>query len=195
MPIPATFSDLSTTPASNSPAGTDSPTAGDDNIRTAFAFLASIFGNTGNGWTSPYGVLATANTFTGAQTAYSFIPSSATVPANGMYLPAANTVGIASNTTLRWSVNSTGNHVIPAPTAGVAVSITGLSGQNALVVSGGPIRTQTTLVADLLDPAVAGPGARTFVTDATGTTFGAVPVGLGLNKVPVYCDGTNWRIG
>jgi hypothetical protein len=42
-----------------------------------------------------------------AHTANSFIPSSSTVPTNGMYLPAANAVGIATNSTNAVYVNST----------------------------------------------------------------------------------------
>ena len=38
-------------------------------------------------------------------------------------------------------------------------------------------------------------GQRHFVTDATATTFGSIVAGGGANKVPVYNDGTNWRIG
>lgn len=38
-------------------------------------------------------------------------------------------------------------------------------------------------------------GARAFITDATVTTFGSAVVGGGTNKVPVYSDGTVWRIG
>ena len=38
-------------------------------------------------------------------------------------------------------------------------------------------------------------GYRAFVSDATATTFGSVVVGGGSNKVPVYADGTNWKIG
>lgn len=38
-------------------------------------------------------------------------------------------------------------------------------------------------------------GRRHFVTDATATTFASVVAGTGANKVPVYDDGTNWRIG
>lgn len=38
-------------------------------------------------------------------------------------------------------------------------------------------------------------GARDFVTDATATTFGSIVAGGGANKVPVYSDQTNWRIG
>ena len=38
-------------------------------------------------------------------------------------------------------------------------------------------------------------GVRGFVTDATATTFASVVAGGGANGVPVYFDGTNWRIG
>lgn len=55
MTIPTSFSQLSTTPASNSPAGTDAASSLDDNIRTAFAFLGSIYANSAtNGWVTPY---------------------------------------------------------------------------------------------------------------------------------------------
>lgn len=36
---------------------------------------------------------------------------------------------------------------------------------------------------------------RAFVTDANATTFASVVAGGGANGVPVYSDGTNWRIG
>lgn len=36
---------------------------------------------------------------------------------------------------------------------------------------------------------------RTFVKDSSVTTFGSVVVGGGINIVPVYYDGTNWRVG
>lgn len=51
------------------------------------------------------------------------------------------------------------------------------------------------LRANLPDPAIAGAGARGCVSDANATVFGAVVAGGGTNFVPVYCDGTNWRIG
>ena len=50
-------------------------------------------------------------------------------------------------------------------------------------------------VAQLDAAATAGAGAKAFVSDATATTFASVVVGGGANKVPVYSDGTNWRIG
>jgi len=38
-------------------------------------------------------------------------------------------------------------------------------------------------------------GSRSFVTDANATTFNSVVAGGGSNFVPVFSDGTNWRIG
>ncbi|CAB4126077.1 hypothetical protein UFOVP73_2 [uncultured Caudovirales phage] len=54
MPVPSLITSLSTTPASNSPAGSESPALIDDYLRTLSAFLASIRDNAGNGWVSPY---------------------------------------------------------------------------------------------------------------------------------------------
>ena len=67
MPIPTLFSDLSTTPASNSPAGSDSPTVLDDHQRALYAFIASVYANSGNGWTSPY-LTAASPSYTGTLT-------------------------------------------------------------------------------------------------------------------------------
>jgi hypothetical protein len=38
-------------------------------------------------------------------------------------------------------------------------------------------------------------GQRRLVTDANASTFYSVVAGGGSIKVPVYSDGTNWRIG
>ena len=62
---------------------------------------------------------------------------------------------------------------------------------NALTRIGPPSVTVATLPA-----AAAGlTGYRAFVTDANATTFASIVAGGGSNGVPVYCDGTNWRIG
>jgi hypothetical protein len=53
----------------------------------------------------------------------------------------------------------------------------------------------TLTVGTLPTAATAGVGARAFVTDASATTFASVVAGGGPNKVPVYSDGTDWRIG
>jgi hypothetical protein len=50
-------------------------------------------------------------------------------------------------------------------------------------------------VATLPGAAVSGSGARAFVSDALAPTFGATVVGGGTVAVPVYSDGTNWKVG
>ena len=50
----------------------------------------------------------TSASFSSTATATAFIPSGATVPTNGMYLSAANTLDFATNTTNRLSISSTG---------------------------------------------------------------------------------------
>lgn len=48
------------------------------------------------------------STLTGAATSSAFIPTGSTVPANGMYLSAANTLNLATNTTNQVSISSAG---------------------------------------------------------------------------------------
>jgi hypothetical protein len=55
--------------------------------------------------------------------------------------------------------------------------------------------TGATTVSGLPAAATAGAGARSFVTDASATTFLSTVAGGGANKVPVVSDGTNWLIG
>lgn len=50
-------------------------------------------------------------------------------------------------------------------------------------------------VATLPSAVTSGSGARAFVSDANATTFASTVAGGGANKVPVYSDGTNWKIG
>ena len=50
-------------------------------------------------------------------------------------------------------------------------------------------------VATLPSAVTSGTGARAFVTDALGPTFGATVVTGGAIAVPVYSDGSNWKVG
>jgi hypothetical protein len=43
MPIPSAITDLSTTPASNSPAGSETPIEGDNHLRTIYAFIKQLY--------------------------------------------------------------------------------------------------------------------------------------------------------
>ena len=57
------------------------------------------------------------------------------------------------------------------------------------------IKVAAVTVANLPSAATVGAGARATVSDATATTFASTVAGGGANIVPVYSDGTNWKIG
>jgi hypothetical protein len=75
------------------------------------------------------------------------------------------------------------------------IATTGDIVATAGTVQGVMVKTQAVAVASLIAAATAGAGARSFVTDATVTTFASTVVGGGANAVPVVSDGTNWIIG
>lgn len=60
---------------------------------------------------------------------------------------------------------------------------------------GGYAKVTPVLTANLPSAVTAGTGARAFVTDATATTYNSALTGGGSNRVPVFSDGTVWRIG
>ena len=89
-----------------------------------------------------------------------------------------------------------------ATTAGTVTTaaqpnITSTGTLTTLIVTGS-VKTSSTTFSGLGSASTAGAGARSFVTDAnlvvTGN-FGATMSGSGANSVPVYSDGTNWKIG
>lgn len=59
----------------------------------------------------------------------------------------------------------------------------------------GYLKLIPTTVGALTAAATVGAGTRGFVNDANATTFASVVAGGGSNVVPVYSDGTDWRIG
>ena len=50
-------------------------------------------------------------------------------------------------------------------------------------------------VATLPSAVTSGKGARSFVTDALGPAFGVTVAAGGAVAVPVYSDGTDWKVG
>ncbi len=56
------------------------------------------------------------------------------------------------------------------------------------------VQTQPTTFAQLPN-AVGNTGARAFITDCNVSTFGTTAAGGGSNFVPVYSDGTDWKVG
>jgi hypothetical protein len=59
----------------------------------------------------------------------------------------------------------------------------------------GILKQLTYTVATLPSASTSGVGARSFVTDALAPVFGATVAGGGAVPVPVYSDGTNWKVG
>lgn len=130
-----------------------------------------------------------------------FVPTASTVPSNGMYLSAANTVAFASNTTLRASVNSTGNWTFAAPSSGASIASQGpitvtISGITQTIGNDGtgPFldiaganswrlftnSTQRLTVGSAGNVAIAAPGSGTALTVA----------GIAGNYAATFSDGT-----
>lgn len=57
------------------------------------------------------------------------------------------------------------------------------------------IKVTPCLVSALPNAGDSGAGARAFVTDATASTFASIVAGGGANSVPVFSDGSVWRVG
>ena len=59
----------------------------------------------------------------------------------------------------------------------------------------GVVTSTVYTVATLPSASTSGIGARAFVSDALAPTFGSTVVTGGAVAVPVYSDGTNWKVG
>jgi hypothetical protein len=64
-----------------------------------------------------------------------------------------------------------------------------------LVRGDGTMTLSPRTVANLPAASLAYAGWRSFVSNATATTFGSTVAGGGSNYVPVWCDGSAWKIG
>jgi len=108
-------------------------------------------------------------------------------------IPAANgniTLTAAGNANIL-VITGTGSNV--TGTLGVTANITSNN-----FIANFLVKTTAVTFSSLPTAATAGAGARAFITDgnlAASTNFGAQVSGSGSNNVPVYSDGTNWRIG
>jgi hypothetical protein len=75
------------------------------------------------------------------------------------------------------------------------LSASSLSASQANTNNTNPQAPYVFTVATLPSPTTINAGVRAFVSDATATTFNSIVAGGGANKLPIFCDGTNWRIG
>lgn len=107
----------------------------------------------------------------------------------------------ANDADLTAHVGDTGNpHSVTAAQAGADPTGTAAAAVTAHEAGADPhpqyLMASGALTVGTLPSAVtAGVGARNFVTDANATTFNSVVASGGANKVPVFSDGADWRIG
>jgi hypothetical protein len=121
--------------------------------------------DTGNLSVTGTSSLTGAVTQTGSSTAASFIPTGSSVPTNGMYLSAANTVNIATNSTNQVAISSTG-------------IVTGTAG-NLMLIQGTSVSTATT----------------SFTASISGTTMTVTAVASGTIAVGQVITGTGVTAG
>ena len=95
-------------------------------------------------------------------------------------------------------IDTNGN--ITTPVANIAALSGNLDGggfnvSNVANVTVTIVKTTAVTFSQLPAAATAGAGSRAFVTDANTAVFGTDITGGASNAVPVYSDGTNWRVG
>ena len=100
MPLPTSIADLSQTPSSNSPAGSESPTLIDDYLQTYAAYIAQL--RDGNGFLT---AVRSNNSGTASVPAFSFVGDTNT----GFYRPAADTIAVSVNGAEAARVDASGN--------------------------------------------------------------------------------------
>lgn len=208
--------DSNTTGTNNTAVGYDALTANTDGIQNTSMGSLALDANTGGDYNTAvgYSALTTATT-ANYNTAVGYRALNTALTANNNTAVGSDALLLATgadNTAIGYQAGSTlttgtnniliGNGAAPAS---VTTSNSITLGNNSITTFRVPGLTLTfsvkyfnhgTLtVGTLPAAATAGAGARSFVTDANATTFASIVAAGGANGVPVYSDGTNWRIG
>jgi hypothetical protein len=116
-------------------AGTLGATSGGTGL-TSFNLNGLIYASTTTALSTSSALTFDGTNFatTGTATASRFIPSGSTVATNGMYLPAATSLGFSTNSVERMRIDSNGNFGIGTSSPTAQVQITGSSSTSALKV-------------------------------------------------------------
>jgi len=208
--------DSNTTGTNNTAVGYDALTANTDGIQNTAFGASALDANTGGDYNTAvgYNALTTATT-ANYNTATGYRALNATLTGAGntahgadallLATGANNTaVGYAAGNSLTTGSNNTiigydadassataSNEITLGNSSVTSLRVPGLT----LTAGAKWINNGTQTVAALVAAGTAGAGARAVVTDANATTFHAIVAGGGANVVPVFSDGTNWRIG
>lgn len=92
-----------------------------------------------------------------------------------------------------WQISSTGHFNSPNDNT-YDIGGNGANRPRNIFIAGYTKKTPVA-VASLPAAATAGAGAELLVNDALAPAFGATVVGSGTVTVPVFSDGTNWKVG
>lgn len=116
-------------------AGTLGATSGGTGL-TSFSLNGLMYASTTTALSTSSALTFDGTNFatTGTATASRFIPSGSTVATNGMYLPAATTLGFSTNSIERMRIDSSGNIGIGTASPTAQVQIAGSSSTSALKV-------------------------------------------------------------
>jgi hypothetical protein len=154
-------------------------------------------GATGIGATGATGIGATGATGPVAGSNTQVIFNDNTVANGNSSFTFDKTTGQLSATLVNGTLTTVAQPNITSVGTLTALAVTGDITSNNIVANN-IVRTKPITFSSLPAAATAGTGARSFITDgnlAASTNFGAQVSGSGSNNVPVYSDGTNWRIG
>ena len=173
--------------------------------------------NAGLGFAAGYYSTGQFNTFVGSQSGPQVATSSGSnIVAVGYQALQANTTA-SNNTAVGYQAGYNNTTGANNTAIGYQASLSITTGSNNLVIgyqasaSSATVSNEITIgnssntvlryplnystVASLPSAATVGRGSRTFVTDALAPTFGSTVVGAGAVFIPVYSDGTNWKVG
>jgi hypothetical protein len=157
---------------------------------TAGANNSFVMGGYGNSTTGSLGtVLVGANSTAGSNALA--VGNSATASHSGSRMFADNSAtAFASKGNKEFGVQCDNFRVdVGTPAVGQILTCNNVDGSSGWASPAKVVYTVATL------PATPAQGDVAMVTDATATTFHSVVAGTGSNIVPVFYDGTNWRIG
>ena len=103
-------------------------------------------------------------------------------------------VGTTTNCWNIYDNNASAERFRISGSGGVSIGSTTDPGAGSLLVSG-VVKLKVFTVATLPAASPSGIGSKAFVSDALAPVFGSTVVTGGAVAVPVYSDGTNWKVG